>query len=186
MKLKSIFIVLILFLCTYIFADIEELFFSEYIEGSSNNKALEIYNGTGSEIILDDYRINQSVNGGGWEYQHYFPTGATITDDNVWVITTDEADTILQNAADEVLSYPSVVHFNGNDARGLEKTIDGGTTWTLLDVIGIPDEDPGDGWEVAGVTNATLNHTLVRKSTVEAPTTDWTLSAGTNTSDSQI
>ena len=25
-----------------------ELFFSEYIEGSSNNKALEIYNGTGA------------------------------------------------------------------------------------------------------------------------------------------
>ena len=66
MKLKSIFIILVLFLCTYIFADIEELFFSEYIEGSSNNKALEIYNGTGSEINLENYRINQSVNGGGW------------------------------------------------------------------------------------------------------------------------
>ena len=26
-----------------------ELFFSEYIEGSSNNKALEIYNGTGAD-----------------------------------------------------------------------------------------------------------------------------------------
>ncbi|HBR56725.1 MAG TPA: deoxyribonuclease I, partial [Blastocatellia bacterium] len=29
-----------------------ELFISEYIEGSSNNKALEIYNGTGSAIDL--------------------------------------------------------------------------------------------------------------------------------------
>ncbi len=185
MKLKTIFIILILFLGSYIFADIEELFFSEYIEGSSNNKALEIYNGTGSEISLDDYRINQSVNGGGWQYQHYFPTGATITDGDVWVITTNEADATLQNAADEILSYPSVVHFNGNDARGLEKTIDGGITWTLLDVIGVPEEDPGDGWEVAGVPNGTYNHTLVRKSTVEAPTTDWALSAGTNASDSQ-
>ncbi|BAU09037.1 hypothetical protein CEN41_24170 [Fischerella thermalis CCMEE 5330] len=27
-----------------------DLFFSEYIEGSSNNKALEIYNGTGAAI----------------------------------------------------------------------------------------------------------------------------------------
>ncbi len=29
-----------------------ELFFSEYIEGSSNNKALEIFNGTGGAINL--------------------------------------------------------------------------------------------------------------------------------------
>lgn len=185
MKLKSIFIILILFLCTYIFADIVELFFSEYIEGSSNNKALEIYNGTGSEISLEYYRINQSVNGGGWQYQHYFPIGATITDGDVWVITTNTAVAALQDVADEILAYPSVVHFNGNDARGLEKTTDGGITWTLLDVIGDPDDDPGDGWEVAGVNNATKDHTLVRKSTVEAPTTDWALSAGTNASDSQ-
>ena len=27
-----------------------DLFFSEYIEGSSNNKALEIYNGTGAPV----------------------------------------------------------------------------------------------------------------------------------------
>ena len=184
MKLKSIFIILVLFLCTYIFADIEELFFSEYIEGSSNNKALEIYNGTGIEISLEYYRINQSVNGGGWQYQHYFPTGATITEGDVWVITTDTA-AALQDVADEILAYPSVVHFNGDDARGLEKTTDGGTTWILLDVIGTPDEDPGTGWEVAGIAEATLNHTLVRKSSVEAPTTDWALSAGTNASDSQ-
>ncbi len=28
-----------------------ELFFSEYVEGSSNNKALEVYNGTGEASI---------------------------------------------------------------------------------------------------------------------------------------
>ena len=30
----------------------ESLFFSEYGEGSSNNKYLEIYNGTGSDVDL--------------------------------------------------------------------------------------------------------------------------------------
>ena len=30
------------------FAASNDLFFSEYVEGSSNNKALEIYNGTGA------------------------------------------------------------------------------------------------------------------------------------------
>ncbi len=36
-----------------------ELFFSEYIEGSSNNKALEIYNDTGAAIDLADRRLQR-------------------------------------------------------------------------------------------------------------------------------
>jgi len=162
-----------------------DLFFSEYIEGSSQNKALEIYNGTDSEISLSNYRIAQSVNGNGWLYWHTFPDGASIASGDVWVITTDEADGELQAVADEILSYPSVVHFSGNDARGLEKTTDGGSTWTLIDVIGIPDENPGDGWNVAGVTNATKDHTLVRKATITQGNTDWNSSAGTNTDNSE-
>ena len=43
-----------------------DLFFSEYIEGSSNNKALEIYNGTGAAVDLatDGYNVQMSFNGG--------------------------------------------------------------------------------------------------------------------------
>ena len=37
-----------------------ELFFSEYVEGSSNNKALEIYNGTGDAIDLADRRLQRA------------------------------------------------------------------------------------------------------------------------------
>ena len=42
-----------------------ELFFSEYIEGSSNNKALEIYNGTGAAIDLGTagYNVQMFFNG---------------------------------------------------------------------------------------------------------------------------
>ena len=39
------------------------VFFSEYIEGSSNNKAIELYNGTSETINLDDYQIGQTSNG---------------------------------------------------------------------------------------------------------------------------
>ena len=44
-----------------------ELFFSEYIEGSSNNKALEIYNGTGAPIDLaaNGYSVQMFFNGSG-------------------------------------------------------------------------------------------------------------------------
>ena len=42
-----------------------DLFFSEYVEGSSNNKALEIYNGTGSAVNLATgvYNIQMFFNG---------------------------------------------------------------------------------------------------------------------------
>jgi len=35
-----------------------DLFFSEYIEGGSNNKAIEIYNPTGSSINLSGYTVS--------------------------------------------------------------------------------------------------------------------------------
>ena len=41
-----------------------EFFISEYVEGSSNNKALEIYNGTGVEIDLSKLLLIKASNGG--------------------------------------------------------------------------------------------------------------------------
>ncbi|HET7802457.1 MAG TPA: lamin tail domain-containing protein, partial [Humibacillus xanthopallidus] len=34
-----------------------ELFISEYVEGSSNNKAIEIYNGTGATVNMSAYSL---------------------------------------------------------------------------------------------------------------------------------
>ena len=164
---------------------IPDLFFSEYIEGSSQNKALEIFNPTIQPIELDNYRIAQSANGNGWQFWHEFPDDAVLEPYDVWVITTDEAVDSLKNVADEILSYPSVVHFNGNDARGLEKTTDGGTTWTLIDIIGNPDEDPGSGWDVAGIPDATKDHTIVRKDSIFHGNIDWTVSSGTSAETSE-
>ena len=166
-----------------------DLFFSEYIEGSSNNKALELFNGYDATIDLDNYRIAQSVNGSGWKYYHYFPQGAALNAGDVWVILNEQvsSDYYLAANADEVLPYPSVVHHNGDDARGIEKRFIYGTdtTWVLIDVIGIPDEDPGKGWDVAGVTEATKDHTLVRKASVIMGNTDWAIAAGTDEASSE-
>ena len=43
----------------------------------------------------------------------------------------------------------------------------------------------GEGWPVAGVANATKDHTLVRKASVQRGATDWALSAGSAEADSQ-
>jgi hypothetical protein len=46
--------------------------------------------------------------------------------------------------------------------------------------------NPGDGWDVAGVSDATKDHTLVRKASVtEGNGGDWDSSAGTNEDDSE-
>ena len=39
-----------------------DLFFSEYAEGSSDNKYLEIFNGTGNDIDLSLYAISSCSN----------------------------------------------------------------------------------------------------------------------------
>ncbi|MBC8194081.1 MAG: choice-of-anchor J domain-containing protein, partial [FCB group bacterium] len=158
-------------------------FFSEYMEGSSNNKGIEIYNLTGSTINLDEYQIAQSTNGGGWAYYHVFPEGATLDHEDLWLIANDGVFPEVIALADEVLPYPSVVHHNGDDARALVKIV--GTDTTFLDIIGIPTEDPGAAWDVAGVTEGTKDHNLVRKPDVVTGNTDWALSAGTNADDSE-
>ena len=163
----------------------QDIFFSEYIEGSSNNKALEIYNPLSTSVNLDDYKIAQSVNGGGWAFYHNFPVGATIAPGDVWVIITDQTSTTMYDPlnADEVLSYPSVCHHNGDDARAIIKI--SGSDSTIIDIIGEPNVDPGTGWSVAGVADATANHTLVRKASITQGNTNWAASAGTDATNSE-
>ncbi len=162
-----------------------DLFFSEYDEGSSNNKALEIFNPTYDTVDLTQYQIAQAVNGGGWQYWHTFPAGATLDPGAVWVMVADAIDPALFDTAkaNEVLAYPSVVHFNGDDARALVKIVDGDTTW--IDMFGDPNHDPGSGWDVAGVSTATKDHSLVRKSSVFMGELDWNSIAGTDSATSE-
>ena len=162
-----------------------DLYFSEYIEGSSNNKALEIFNGTGATVDLSKYIIAQSTNGSGWQYYHAFPAGAMLNNGKTWVMVSNQVNLSLFDTtnADEVLAYPDLVYFNGDDARGLMKIV--GTDTVLIDVIGIPTVDPGTAWDVAGVTNATQNHTLVRKPNVMMGDTSWAKAAGTDSVSSE-
>ena len=185
MKKTLLTMLLSLSIFSVVFAQATDLFFSAYIEGSSNNKALAIYNGTGATVDLSNYLIVQSTNGKGWQYYHEFPAGAKLENGHVWTMVSNQVDSALFDTtmANEVLAYPDLVYFNGDDARGLLKI--NGTDTTLIDVIGIPDVDPGSGWDVAGVSTATKDHSLYRKPSVTGGDTSWAKSAGTDSASSE-
>lgn len=61
---KSLLLICSLFAISNLaFAQCGDLFFSEYVEGYANNKAVEIYNPTGQAIQLSDYSIARFSNG---------------------------------------------------------------------------------------------------------------------------
>lgn len=152
------------------------IFFSEYIEGSSNNKALEICNGQSSVIDLSKVTVKLYANGG-------------VTPTNTWsgpAGTIDPGATyVLYNSASIPLIIASgnaastVCNFNGNDA--LELIYDGQTK----DMIGLIGTNPGSSWTIAGNSSATVDKTILRKLNTTDGTTNWAASAGTNAGDSQ-
>lgn len=152
-----------------------DLFFSEYIEGSSSNKAIEIYNPTGNSISLSGYQIKLATNGGSWQSTPLMLTG-TLDANQVYVIYNSSAAAGISTVGD---TASTVTNFNGDDAVGLFKADE------LIDIIGVQGIDPGVGWNVAGIENATLDHTLVRKPHITVGNTNWELSAGTNTENSE-
>ncbi|MGC9362142.1 MAG: lamin tail domain-containing protein, partial [Candidatus Syntrophosphaera sp.] len=133
-----------------------DLFFSEYIEGASNNKALEIYNGTGADVDLSDYTVELYSNGSSTVGNTLELTG-TLANGDVYVIANSSAVAEILNVADVT---STVTYFNGDDALAILKE----STASHVDIFGCIGEDPGSEW-VSG-DHSTLNMTLVRKSSV--------------------
>ncbi|HEX5760910.1 MAG TPA: lamin tail domain-containing protein [Thermoanaerobaculia bacterium] len=134
-----------------------DLYFTEYIEGSSNNKALEIYNDTGAAVNLaaDGYNIQMHFNGNPLAGLTINLTGTNLADGDVYVVAQSLANAAILAQADQT---NGAGWFNGDDAVVLRK----GTT--VLDVIGQIGFDPGTEWGT-GLTS-TADNTLRRKTTV--------------------
>lgn len=159
-------------------AQCNELFFSEYIDGTGNDKALEIYNPTNSAINLSGYSINRYSNG-----STTFTAGGTlnlsgtIAAHDVFVVVNGQTVTsgtspacspALQAMADQLGgAYPDPLYMNGDDALTIEKA------GVKLDIFGKIGEDPGASWSdvfpYTDVTGAwwTKDHTLQRKASVQ-------------------
>lgn len=133
------------------------LFISEYIEGSSNNKAIELSNWTGTTIDLSNYTLMRQANGAGAWTGSVQLTG-TVIDQDVFVIAKDNANTAILAQADQLVGSGLALDFNGNDPVGL--FLNG----NLIDIVG----DFG-----GGSADFAANETLLRKSDIIAPVVPW-------------
>jgi len=141
-----------------------DLFISEYVEGSGNNKALEIYNPTNAAINLGNYRVIRWANGAITALEDAvmpLPANLSIASKGVIVIALNLTDpngtgqtapiaAALQEKADTLLSNGCATEqgnirtfcFNGDDALSLEKNVDG--TWVRVDIFACIGEQPTD------------------------------------------
>jgi|GEM_PF-1974769 len=153
-----------------------DLFISQYVEGTSYNKAIELANRTGVAVDLTHYALWRITNGGSsWAElaaSSKVSLVGMLANGEVWVGCNTSSDAALTSACDALYGQGSApTNFNGDDAVALAK--DG----VIIDVIGVDALDPGIGWAVGGVADATANHTLVRKSLVRNGNVDWATSA---------
>ena len=143
-----------------------ELLISEYVEGSSNNKAIEIANLITSPVELDGYNLRRDSNGGGEWSERFDLTGTINVGDVIVIINANANSQILLDQADIVVvnnqstNYGEPLNFNGNDPVGLFKDD------VLIDIVG---EFGG------GSSNFAKDKTLRRKSTVVEPNINFDL-----------
>ena len=130
------------------------LIISEYVEGGSNNKAVELYNNSGTELSLDGYNISLYSNGNGElaSPNNTLDLSGTLPANGTYVIVNAGSVDELKTKAD---IEATVTYFNGDDALVLTK--DG----VIVDSFGQLGVDPGKEWSAGGVT--TKDKSLRRK-----------------------
>lgn len=142
---------------------------SEYVEGSSNNKALELFNPGPAAIDLGGSGITlQHYNNGSSSPTYTLGLTGTVAAGGTYVIVNSSASSGLTAYAN-FLTSSSVMQFNGDDAIVLRS---GGGSGPVLDSIGQVGFDPGTEWGT-GLTS-TADNTLRRKFSITQGRTNIT------------
>lgn len=111
-----------------------DLFISAYVEGSSYNKAIALYNGTGRAINLSDYAFGRQHNGAGEIVDYWTLPNKTLAAGATYIFVNSQcSDEALRGYADTfVPSHEySPINFNGNDAVALYHNN------MLIDIVGV-------------------------------------------------
>ena len=176
MKRHLLFAVLSVLSLGAVAQDCSDLFISEYVVGSGNNRALEIYNPTDAAVDLFGYSVGRFRDGSGTPM--LVDLSGTVPAYGTYVVVVDKrdpngtgfeepVDMALQAVADTFVNpvyvqANSPFYFNGDDAVPLIK----GDGTTIVDLVGRIGEDPGTAWADASGTWWTTDKTLKRKANV--------------------
>lgn len=172
----------LLFILTFmslnVLAQMSNLIISEYAEGSGGNKKyIELFNGTGAPVDLGNYQLVKATNGGG--YTTTISLTGTLANNTTYSIAHNATDVPGANL------YNVQINHNGDDAYALKWNGGTGSVYSIIDVFGDPTNDPGTGWAVAGVANATVDKILTRKPNVCGPNTNWAAIQGVDSLSSE-
>lgn len=171
-----------------------DLFISEYIEGSYNNKAIELYNPTNEAIDLSKYSLSRWSNGQTTPLNTIL--SGTIAANDAFVIALDKRDpngegyeAPLWNGwyvfTDSISGLLDSIYTPENDLMGrvdlfICPNYEDGTmyfngndavtletsTGDIIDIIGKIGEDPGEAWGDENDAYWTKDQTLIRKASV--------------------
>jgi hypothetical protein len=148
------------------------LFFSEYIEETGSNRAIEIYNPMPLPADLSDYTIHMYSNGSLVPEATLHCSGTLMPYDVYTIVTQGNG---IEPTDPQILSQQDTLHpiadLSGNDAFELLYLDE------VIDVIGQVGENPGQlGWQFGN--SSTSNHVLVRRPEVTSPSDDWNIVSG--------
>ena len=129
-----------------------DLVIATYVEGSSWNKAIELYNGTGKSIDLSKYSLQKQSNGAG-AFGATLKLSGTLANNQSYVIVHSKAIAGMLSKAQMLTD--SLLSFNGNDAVALLRS------GVIIDMVGQADAGADVTWG--------LDLTLQRKTNVTHP-----------------
>ena len=149
--------------------------FSEYIEGSSNNKAVELYNSSNdpADMGAENCFVEIFANGANNVTSRVSLDGVIIQPGDTFVICNNQIDDSVGDRCDV---FTGSLSFNGDDRVQI------GCNGSAIDIIGQVGVDPGQQWGVGN--QGTRDATMRRNCDVEEgykvalgpfdPTIEWT------------
>ncbi len=143
----------------------KDLLISEYIEGGSFNKAIELFNGTGETVDLSSYSLELYSNGAS-EASQTLELSGSLEDGKTFVLYHNDAMEEIKNNGD--LENSTVINFNGDDPVVLRNS------GNVIDSIGQTGERIGNMKDVTLVRNGDIISGDTVIDDAFDPSTEWT------------
>ena len=114
MKQHLILMILLFSMAGMLSAQATNLIISEYVEGSSYQKAIEIFNGTGAPVDLSTVSLKKQTNGAGTFGSELILSG-TLANNDVYVIvnSTSGGTNLAGQPYVDLATTSQAVNFNG-------------------------------------------------------------------------